>query len=123
MIIDKDGNILEGWWEANGPVIKDGEFNICIPYNDSEMTKKWIYIYDLKKQLSDTDFNVLKHMEGSLSDEKWEKIKEQRQQWRAEINSVEATMTVPTLTAEEIKRAEEIAISNWKNMTKGDDIS
>lgn len=49
-------------------------------------------IRELQKLLADTDYKVIKHMEGVLSEEEYLVIKAQRQLWREEINSLEAVM-------------------------------
>ena len=47
-------------------------------------------IEKLKKQLSDTDYQAIKHSEGQISEEEYQSIKEQRQAWRDEINRLES---------------------------------
>lgn len=46
-------------------------------------------IYDLKKKLADTDYQAIKYAEGELTEAEFSSIKEQRRQWRAEINALE----------------------------------
>lgn len=45
-------------------------------------------IAELKKQLSDTDYQVLKWKEGELTDEEFEPMRLQRKAWREEIRSL-----------------------------------
>lgn len=46
-------------------------------------------IEELKQNLKDTDYKSLQHHEGEITDEEFAPIKEQRRQWRAEINRLE----------------------------------
>lgn len=43
----------------------------------------------LKKQLADTDYQVLKYTEGFLPADEYATIREQRAQWRTEYNTIE----------------------------------
>lgn len=43
----------------------------------------------LKFKLSNTDYKVIKHYEGFITDKEYEPIKKQRQEWRNKINSLE----------------------------------
>lgn len=45
-------------------------------------------IEELKQLLSDTDYQAIKYAEGWISDEDYAPIKEQRQEWRNEINEL-----------------------------------
>lgn len=47
-------------------------------------------IQKLKKNLADTDYQAIKYAEGLISDEDYEDIGRQRQQWRKQINELEA---------------------------------
>lgn len=47
-------------------------------------------IYRLKMQLSATDYAVIKIAEGAATPEEYAKLIAQRQQWRQEINALEA---------------------------------
>lgn len=47
-------------------------------------------IRELKGKLDDTDYMGMKFMEGALSSEEWGPIRQQRAEWRAEINEIEA---------------------------------
>ena len=49
-------------------------------------------IAELKRNLKDTDYLALKCVEGELSIADYTPIKEQRRQWRAEINSLEVKL-------------------------------
>lgn len=46
-------------------------------------------IEELKQLLSSTDYQAIKFAEGELSEVEYSEIKEQRKQWRLEINNLE----------------------------------
>ena len=46
-------------------------------------------ISELKMQLSNTDYQAIKHSEGWITDEEYAEIKAQRQAWRDRINELE----------------------------------
>lgn len=46
-------------------------------------------IAELKSLLAETDYKAIKYAEGWLTDEEYEPIKQQRQEWREEINRLE----------------------------------
>ena len=46
-------------------------------------------INELKNLLRTSDYKVIKYVEGLLLQEEYDSIKEQRQKWRDEINSLE----------------------------------
>lgn len=111
MIIDRYGNILDSWRRDTGELIFDGDFAIGLEYNSASKIA-YKQIYELKKKLGKTDYKALKHADGEISDEEYECIKEERQSWRDEINKLEAQMTIPTITKEEIAEAEAKAIAS-----------
>lgn len=49
-------------------------------------------ILSLKKKLADTDYQAIKNLEGELSDDDYASVKEQRREWRAKINELEAKL-------------------------------
>lgn len=49
----------------------------------------------LHGNLAASDYKVMKHVEGELSDEEFEKVKADRQRWRARISEIEARMPEP----------------------------
>ena len=51
--------------------------------------KKQQRIAELQQLLSSTDYKCMKFAEGLLSNEEYEPIKKQRQEWRDEINELE----------------------------------
>lgn len=52
-------------------------------------TLKILEIEKLKNELSDTDYQAIKHSEGQISELDYAPIKEQRQLWRNRINELE----------------------------------
>lgn len=44
----------------------------------------------LKGSLAQTDYQAIKYSEGELTAEEYEPIKQQRREWRAEINRLES---------------------------------
>lgn len=57
------------------------------PLNEVESALR--QIDDYKKKLFDTDYQAIKFAEGELSAEEYEETKQQRRQWREEINKLE----------------------------------
>ncbi len=51
-----------------------------------------IQITVLKQNLSDTDYKAIKFAEGLISEEDYAPIREQRQEWRTQINLLEAEL-------------------------------
>lgn len=67
------------------PIIEE-EFN----YEEiSSIEKIWNEINYLKNQLFQTDYQAIKFAEGLLTIEEYEPIKQQRQNWRNQINQLE----------------------------------
>jgi hypothetical protein len=46
-------------------------------------------IIALKSLLADTDYKTLKHADGAMSDEEYESVRAQREEWRRLINEYE----------------------------------
>lgn len=53
-------------------------------------------ICNLKWKLHETDYQAIKFAEGELTAEEYAPIKEQRKQWRAEINKLEEQLKTAT---------------------------
>lgn len=49
-------------------------------------------IAQLKIKLRETDYKAIKFAEGLISDEEYQPIKEQREEWRRQINEYEALL-------------------------------
>ena len=121
MTIDRDGTIVPGqaWWYENGPLIRDTEnpynieFFIGVPYNE-EQKAQYKQIAELKRKLRDSDYKAIKYADGAYTEEEYAPIRAERASWRAEINRIEETFTPPTLTREEMDRAEKIAMETLK---------
>lgn len=72
----------------DGEIIADDEaYNKALDHAD-----KFGRIIGLKKQLADTDYIIVKHLEGLVTEEEFEKAKADRQSWREEINRLEAEL-------------------------------
>ena len=49
-------------------------------------------IDECKQNLKRTDYQAIKHSEGLISEEEYKPIKEQREEWRRQINDYEALL-------------------------------
>lgn len=56
-------------------------------YNERKDALK--QIKELKKKLSETDYQAIKYSEGQLTEAEYADMKAQRQEWRNEINKLE----------------------------------
>lgn len=112
MIITKTGDIIDYFLRENGIVIKDGDFSICLEYDDVQK-KQYSRIAELKQLLSESDYKALKFSDGVLTEIEYAPIRTMRQGWRDEINEIEKTFHEPTITREEMDEAEAKAIINW----------
>jgi hypothetical protein len=63
-----------------------------VPYSDFEILSG--QIAQLKKKLTETDYIVIKIMEGVATPEDYPGILDQREQWRMEINNLEAALAL-----------------------------
>lgn len=115
MIIDREGNEYYGFLSDYGIVIEDNykdiHFGICLPYENPEDVDRKREINKLKDELHATDYKLYKFMDGSLTEEEYAPIRTRRQACRDKINELEALMKVPTITPEEIRKAEEAALA------------
>lgn len=114
MIIDRYGNVMDSFSQSYGDIIHDGNFAICLRYENDEDVQKKRLILKLKNDLRTTDYKAIKYAEGIISEEDYASIKKSRQAIRDKINEIEPTITRPTITDEEMKAAEEIAVNNGK---------
>ena len=113
MIITKNGEIVECFWRENGIVVKDGEFSICLEYDETQK-EQYTRMRELKQKLSETDYKALKFADGALTEVEYAPIKTARQSWRDEINEIEKTFKEPTITREELDAAEATAMQRLK---------
>ena len=115
MIIDKDGNIMSAVLLQYGIIVEDIQpditFHIFLPYENEEDIARKAEILSCKESLTNTDYKTQKYIEGQLTDEEWTTAKAQRQAWRDRINALEALITNPTITQEDMVKAEEAALA------------
>ena len=71
--------------------VVDGKV-IAVEHEITEEEQKENRISELKGYLYDTDYKAIKYAEGELTAEEYAPIKEQRRQWRAEINELESKL-------------------------------
>lgn len=115
MIIDTNGKELSIWYRKNGVLIFDADnkygikFAIGVEYSDKQK-ELFLRKKELKKYLKDTDYRALKYADGAYTEEEYAPYKAARAAARAEINEIEETFVEPTLTREEIDRAERKAL-------------
>lgn len=117
MIISKSGEILEFFLAENGVVVQDGEFSVCLEY-DEQQRVQYARIQQLKGMLYQTDYKALKYADGALSEEEYAPVRAERQAWRDEINKIEETFTEPTITREEMDAAEAAALERLELMRR-----
>lgn len=86
VIVDNipDGNICDFMYV-------DGEY-IYDPITEPDRDAKLQRIYELKQNLAETDYNILKIVEGAATVEDMADIIEQRSKWRQEINEIESEL-------------------------------
>lgn len=118
MIINRNGDILQYFLRENGIVVRDGEFSICLEYDETQKIQ-YARIAELKQQLNDTDYKALKYADGVLSEEEYEPVRVVRQAWRDEINEIEKTFSEPTITREEMNDAEKKALEGLGGKQNG----
>jgi hypothetical protein len=119
MIIDVNGKELPIWYRKDGALIfdEDNEYNIkfaiAVEYSD-EQKSLFAEKKALKKYLKDTDYRALKYADGCYTEEEYKPYRESRANARARINEIEEVFKEPTLSREEIDRAERLAIEKLK---------
>ena len=59
-------------------------------YNRDELNSYYAQIAELRSKLNKSDYKVLKYFEGELDAYEYSTVKDNRRQWRAEINALEA---------------------------------
>lgn len=76
--------------QSNGKQIKviDGKV-VAVKREATEQEKAQIRIGELKNNLFETDYQVLKWKEGELTDYEFEPMRLQRKAWREEIRELE----------------------------------
>ena len=71
----------------NGYVDENGNFIYIKDYR-----KNFQRVTKLKRQLAETDYRAIKYAEGQYTEEEYAPYKAQRQEWREEINRLEASI-------------------------------
>ncbi|WP_455618818.1 hypothetical protein [Eisenbergiella sp.] len=110
MIITRNGDIIDFFLRENGIVVKDGEFSICLEYNEKQK-EQYTRIIGLKQKLSESDYKALKFADGALTEEEYAPVRAERQKWRAEINEIEEVFSEPSITKAEMEEAEKTALN------------
>ena len=95
-IYDEEGNILTEerteTYTVEVPVMVSVTRDMT-PEEEAEMQPapqtKWERIEELKALLASTDYQAIKYAEGLISKEDYASIKQKRQAWRNEINTLE----------------------------------
>lgn len=75
----------EEYEEAVGPEYQPPQYT-------REQKRKMMRISWLMSQLNGSDYKAIKYAEGEMTEEEYAPVKEQRRQWRAEINQLQAEL-------------------------------
>lgn len=127
MIIDREGNILAGFWATDGVIVHDYDnkykmhFAICLRYEGEENLRIAKEMQECKAQLDATDYQAIKFSDGAISEEEYAPIREQREAWREEYRRLIKQLVVPTITREEMDIAEDLAMGLVKGEEEDDD--
>lgn len=81
-VVDVEGHIAR----PETPVYED--ILVYIPYTEKELAG--FRIEELKEKLAAEDFKTIKYIQGKLSQEEFDKVVAQCDEWRKEINELEA---------------------------------
>ena len=119
LIIYSDGNLVPSntWWRSEGPIFHDkdspyrNDFYIALPYSP-EQKKQYARLVELKNNLTATDYQPSKYIEGEYTEEEWEEKKAQRAAWRNEIREIEKDFVDPSISLEEMREAERKAMEH-----------
>lgn len=112
MIIDRYGTVMDSFSQSYGEIVHDGNFAICLRYENEEDVQKKRTILSLKNELRLTDYQAIKFAEGQLTENEYAPMKQKRQELRDKINEIEPTITKPTITEENMKAAEYVAVNS-----------
>lgn len=79
---------------SNGQLIDDETYAARKAKKDALEKKESLIkeIESLKKTLASLDYHTLKHVDGEMTDEEYEPIKQQKIQLRARINEIESQL-------------------------------
>lgn len=72
----------------DGEYVRDDEAFRKLVENEYRIAR----IRDLKEALANSDYKLLKYLEGWMTEEEYAETKAQRQAWREEINELEAAL-------------------------------
>lgn len=78
-------------WE-NGEIVDDPTYaeRMVLNKRKLEVNEKKDRIAELRSALASLDYHTLKHVDGQMTDEEYEPIKQQKIAYREEINALEA---------------------------------
>ena len=76
-------------WDGEKPVLRSGEEKAADAAKLKALGEKKARINALKQMLSGTDYKTRKYVDGEISPEDYEPIKELAKAWRPEINELE----------------------------------
>lgn len=79
--------IYEKGQEYNAAYDEYEDIYVFVPYTEIELMQN--KIIELKSLLAETDYKAIKYAEGELTEEEYAEMKEQRKQWRIQINELE----------------------------------
>lgn len=88
---DEDGNVVaKERRKATRPILVENDRSDEIA--EGQRQAKLREIAELKKNLSDTDYEAIKFGEGAMTEEEYAPYKTQRAEWRARINELEESL-------------------------------
>lgn len=78
-------------WE-NGEIVDDPTYaeRMVIKKREQAVNEKKDRIAELRSALASLDYHTMKHVDGAMTDEEYEPIKQQKIAYREEINALEA---------------------------------
>ena len=90
-VLDEDGNVVaKEKRKATRPILVENDRADEIA--EEQRQAKLSEIAELKKNLSDTDYEAIKFGEGAMTEEEYAPYKTQRAEWRARINELEESL-------------------------------
>ena len=90
-VLDEDGNVVaKEKRKATRPILVENDRSDEIA--EGQRQAKLREIAELKKNLSDTDYEAIKYAEGAMTEEEYAPYKTQRAEWRARINELEESL-------------------------------
>ena len=90
-VLDEDGNVVaKEKRKATRPILVENDRSDEIA--EEQRQAKLSEIAELKKNLSDTDYEAIKFGEGAMTEEEYAPYKTRRAEWRARINELEESL-------------------------------